>query len=263
MDKRDNNKKDKDNNNQGQEFKWRSLGFFSAEDYLIYIFKKTEKITSALYLVSGLLKDDEPLKWQLRDRGMELVTSSFSASSSIPQDRSIVIQSIFTSALETISLLNVAKISNLISEMNYTILVKEIDNVISLLRDRLAENAQNAGYVLSESFFKTGDMYSSTFKSESDLSRKVRSNTTFDTSTSGLATDQSFDPSINRANRTDRILAVLKEKNSATIKDVALIVSDCSEKTIQRELIELMNKGVVKRDGERRWSRYSLIQGSN
>ncbi len=258
MDNKDKDKKDKDSG-QGHEFKWRSLGFFSAEDYLIYIFKKTEKITAALYLVSGLLKDDEPLKWQLRDRGMDLVTSSFSISSSIPQDRSVVIQSIFTSALETISLLNVAKVSNLISEMNYSILVKEIDNVISLLRDRLAESAQNAGYVLSESFFKTGEMYSSSFKSEFGLSRKSKNDHAFSQNASNSDGVSNSNPSINRTNRTDRIIAVLKERNSATIKDVSLIVTDCSEKTIQRELIELMNKGLVKRDGERRWSRYSLI----
>jgi len=143
---------------------WRSLGFFSAEDYLIYIFKKTEKITAAIYLVSGLLKDDEPLKWELRDRGMDLLSSSFTASSSLPGDKNVVIQSLFTAALETVSLLNVAKISNLISEMNHHLLVREIDNVVTMLRDRLAQNAENAGYILSESFFKTPDLFSSGFK---------------------------------------------------------------------------------------------------
>mgnify|MGYP001620150877 FL=1 len=27
---------------------------------------KTEKLTSALYLVTGLISDQEPIKWQLR-----------------------------------------------------------------------------------------------------------------------------------------------------------------------------------------------------
>ena len=142
---------------------WKSLGFFSAEDYLIYIFKKTEKITSALYLVSGLLKDEEPMKWELRDKAMDLISSSFTASSSIPGDKNVVIQSIFSAALETISILNVAKVSHLISEMNHALLVREIDNVIGLLRDRLTKNAESAGYVLSESFFRTPAFFSSGF----------------------------------------------------------------------------------------------------
>src|SRR3954469_754593 len=106
----------KDNSAAGMNdpINWKSLGFFSAEDYLVYVFKKTEKITAALYLVSGLLKDEEPMKWELRDRGMDLLSSSFTASSSMPGDKNAVIQSLFSAALETISLLNVAHISNLV-----------------------------------------------------------------------------------------------------------------------------------------------------
>ncbi|MFA6295666.1 MAG: hypothetical protein WC666_04635, partial [Candidatus Paceibacterota bacterium] len=122
----------KDINNQpsfNDPINWKSLGFFSAEEYLVYVFKKVEKITAALYLVSGLLKDDEPIKWELRDRGIDLLSSSFNASSSVPGDRNAIIQSLFTAALETLSLLNVARISNLVSEMNHKLLVHEIDNV--------------------------------------------------------------------------------------------------------------------------------------
>src|SRR4029078_6296566 len=135
----------KDNKNTPQfndPLNWKSLGFFSAEDYLIYIFKKTEKIAAALYLVSGLLKDNEPLKWELRDKGMDLISSSFIASSSVPGDKNSVIQSLFAAALETMSLLNLARISNLVSEMNYKLLIKEIDHVVGMLRDRLAQNAE-------------------------------------------------------------------------------------------------------------------------
>ena len=89
MDKKDNIKDESFND----PLNWKSLGFFSAEDYLLYIFKKTEKITSAVYLVSGLLKDDEPLKWELRDKGMDLISSSFGAASSVPGDKNAVIQS--------------------------------------------------------------------------------------------------------------------------------------------------------------------------
>jgi hypothetical protein len=39
---------------------------------------------------------------------MDLISSSFGAASSIPGDKNAVIQSLFTAALETLSLLNVA-----------------------------------------------------------------------------------------------------------------------------------------------------------
>ncbi|MEK7641914.1 MAG: hypothetical protein AAB365_02885 [Patescibacteria group bacterium] len=260
---------DKNNNKEGftgDPLNWKSLGFFSAEEYLLYVFKKTEKITAAIYLVSGLLKDDEPMKWELRDHGMELMSSSFMASSNMPGDKSGVIQSLFTAALETISLLNVAKISNLISEMNHTLLVREIDNVVAMLRDRLAENAENAGYVLSENFFKTPDMFSTGFKSEQGAWRK-------DANTGHKGHDVVARASnlqnhkvleghssvqVKKGNRQEMIINVLKHQSNLTIKDFSKVIKDCSEKTIQRELIELVDKGVVKKEGERRWSRYSL-----
>ena len=229
---------------------WKSLGFFSGEDYLIYIFKKTEKITSALYLVSGLLKDEEPMKWELRDKGMDLLSSSFTASSSLPGDKNSVIQSLFTAALETISLLNVCHISHLISEMNHKILVREIDGVVNLLKDRLTASAESAGYVLSEQFFKTPSLFTSGFdKGHSSESREPKNKAI---GQGQVITQQK------KSNRQEQIISVLKGQSNLTIKDFSKVIKDCSEKTIQRELIELVDKGVIKKEGERRWSRYSL-----
>ncbi len=244
---------------------WKYLGFFTAEEYLLYIFKKTEKITAALYLVSGLLKDDEPIKWELRDRGVDLLSSSFTASSAVPGDKNIVIQSLFTAALETISLLNVAKLCNLVSEMNHKMLVKEIDNILGMLRDRLAQNAENAGYVLSESFFKTPDLFSSGFRSDQrelkgHLSDSYAENKPKDRSlTKSMASNNDSSDLQNKKNqRQESILSLLKGQSNLTIKDFSRVIKDCSEKTIQRELLDLVDKGVIKKEGERRWSKYSL-----
>jgi hypothetical protein len=62
----------------------------------------------------------------------------------------------------------------------------------------------------------------------------------------------------NKGSRRDRVIQVLRDKGSATIKDIIEVVTDCSEKTIQRELISLIKNNIVSREGERRWSKYSL-----
>lgn len=237
---------------------WKSLGFFSAEDYLVYIFKKTEKITSALYLVSSLLKDEEPIKWELRDKGMDLLSSSFTASSAVPGDKNAVIQSIFTAALETLSLLNVAHMSHLISEMNHRILVREIDQVVSLLKERLTASAESAGYVLSEQFFRTPDLFSSGFSIGQGTGIKDgKNNQTKSIKDKGVSQGQVMVQQ-KKSQRQEYIINVLKGQGNLTIKDFSKVIKDCSEKTIQRELLELVEKGVVKKEGERRWSRYSL-----
>ena len=58
--------------------------------------------------------------------------------------------------------------------------------------------------------------------------------------------------------RTKSIINIIKDNKSVTIKDISNIVQNISEKTIQRELASLVYSGTLKREGERRWSRYSL-----
>jgi hypothetical protein len=252
----------KNNNNPTPNFNdpisWKSIGFFSMEDYLVYIFKKTEKITAALYLVSGLLKDDEPLKWELRDRGMDMISSSFTASSNVPGDKNVVIQSLFTAALETISLLNVARVSNLISEMNHTLLVREIDQIIALMRDRLAQSAENAGYVLSEGFFKTPTLFASGFRPASKTNESAQHHEQSKNPLNQALNKGQPNKAGKKNQRQEDIIGVLKSQSDLTIKDFTKVIRDCSEKTIQRELLELVSRGVIKKQGERRWSRYSL-----
>src|ERR1700679_48070 len=98
--------------------KWKSIVFFNREDHLAFTFKKTEKITSALYLVSSLIKDTEPIKWELREKGVSLLSSAISMNAIEPRDRNSDIHAFFNSSLEILSLLNLAHIAGLVSEMN-------------------------------------------------------------------------------------------------------------------------------------------------
>jgi predicted transcriptional regulator len=58
--------------------------------------------------------------------------------------------------------------------------------------------------------------------------------------------------------RVSIILGMLKKNDNLSIKDISAVVKNCSEKTIQRELAALIEKGLVRKEGERRWSVYRL-----
>jgi Fic family protein len=60
------------------------------------------------------------------------------------------------------------------------------------------------------------------------------------------------------ADRQNLIIQLLKTKSDLTIKDFISTIKGCSSKTVQRELLKLVHLGVLKKAGERRWSRYSL-----
>lgn len=59
--------------------------------------------------------------------------------------------------------------------------------------------------------------------------------------------------------QTDRmslILQYVREHKNVSIKEIAKAIRDCSEKTIQRELGLLIQQGLIRKVGERRWSTY-------
>lgn len=56
--------------------------------------------------------------------------------------------------------------------------------------------------------------------------------------------------------RKDKIYHILKEKGELTIKDIAGVAPEYSEKTIQRDLVEMVQSGKLKKKGERRWTTY-------
>jgi hypothetical protein len=63
---------------------------------------------------------------------------------------------------------------------------------------------------------------------------------------------------LKNAERRNLIIEEIKIKGSVTIKDVSDKIKDVSEKTIQRELLKMVDENVLKKEGERRWSKYSL-----
>jgi hypothetical protein len=62
-----------------------------------------------------------------------------------------------------------------------------------------------------------------------------------------------------QSERTQTIIDYIKRHKKASIKELSLIITDCSEKTIQRELGILIAQGLVRKEGERRWSVYFIV----
>jgi predicted transcriptional regulator len=249
-----NNHKEQDPNS------WKPLGFFNGDGHLTFTFKKAEKITAALYLVSSLLKDNEPIKWDIREKGLEFLSSAIALNGAEPIDKNEVLQNLFSTSFETISVLNIASISGLVSEMNYSILKRELEAVVALLKQRVVEDASKAGYILSDSFFKTDDSlllrtesYKTIEKNQGALVQKAN-NTSREMQKDKVAIKDKKD------DRKTAIIELLNKQSNLTIKDFTKVIHNCSEKTIQRELLDLVSKGVVKKVGERRWSTYSLAK---
>lgn len=235
---------------------WRTIGLISGDEHLFYVFKKTEKIVTALYLVTNLVKDNDPLKWEIRERCMSLISSAIALASSDSQEKNSYLRFFLSSLLETRTFVNISFGSHIISKMNAEIIISEVDALVIHIKDRTLEDATRAGYILSKSFFATESPSRTDDKGQDEktvpmpFAQKEKSEASF--------RKVLQDNDLQKDSRKSSILELLKKQPNMTIKDITKVISDCSPKTIQRELLDLVRAGVVKKDGDRRWSRYSL-----
>src|SRR3989338_6388575 len=77
-------------------------------------YSKTQKLITALYMVTDIIDKDEPIRHKLRTLGIEIISDMHS----VPAEAGNKIA-------ETVSFLNIASAMNFISEMNCSILKKE------------------------------------------------------------------------------------------------------------------------------------------
>ncbi len=207
-----------------------------------FITQKTQKIVSALYLITDIIKDNDIMKWEIREEGVLMVSKCLMIDTSFPVEKDHATKLFLASLEKVILFLNISQTSFLISKMNTSIVIAEIESLIHFITKENKENSL-PGYILSDNFFAQ-ELESKNDKGQ-DLLLK-----TFSKDDSKIMPKSS--------DRKDSIIGLLKKDSNLTIKDFTKVIKDCSEKTIQRELISLVKKGVVKRMGERRWSTYSL-----
>jgi predicted transcriptional regulator len=238
---------------------WRNIGLISGDEHLLYVFKKTERIVTALYLVTNLIKDNDPLKWEIRERCMSLISSTVALASWDSQEKNSYLRFLLASLLETRTFISISLGSHIISQMNAEIISAEIDALAVHIKDRALEDATKAGYVLSKSFFTTESGGTVSKTDDKGQKEKVTGGKIYSESRTSMSfKDGSKIDDIQKNNRRNLILSALRNQPNLTIKDIAQSVPDCSIKTVQRELVDMVKVGLVKKEGDRRWSKYSI-----
>ncbi len=251
--------------------------------------KKTEKLVTALYMVTDCMDTDDALKAKLRQLGVELLSDMYKLSTLSPMDKHTHISSSLARIDEILSFVEITYTIGFISEMNTTILKKEFTILISELESHL-EKDKHFTFTLDEKMFELPELSSAKqdfnyanqhYTKDTPIGQTGKRTpfnvTSFINNKSLLQTSQLKKTTSHSANlaerqeRTNKIISIIKdlstlpapegqaEKKDVSIKDISLVFTDCSEKTIQRELNSLVLKGQLRKIGAKRWSRYSII----
>ena len=234
--------------------------------YLIFFTKKVEKITSALYLVTDHLNNREPLKWDIREKGTNLLSNVMKLNNYLMADKLKIFSNISFELFEVISLLELTTTSKLISEENLEVFKREIELLLSLIKNNSDKISNQFSSYIGGDYFKVKDKSLRPKEIKSVLaSLKDKNYDKGHIKSKGQSSLEGGNINVNKISnsekkdsRREKITNILSKGQKLTIKDISKIITDCSEKTIQRELKEMMKNNLLKKEGERRWSRYSL-----
>lgn len=247
-------------------------------------YTKTNKLITALYIVTDIIDKDEPLRNKLRTLGVEII-------SDINGD--VAKASIKIS--EVMSFLGIASDIHIISEMNCNILKKEFselnNSILSALKEK-GENKFNLNQNINLKDFFLEELPSPVSRSEpvkdthnrstrvgvqkaGNLMKALNSVSMSDRNhaSSKPVRGEDFD-NLKKERRSELISIIKILGGDATIKDIkdkiktipatragtgkpSPLVS-CGEKTLQRELVSMVKDGVLNKSGEKRWSRYRV-----
>jgi hypothetical protein len=256
----------------------------------ILAYTKTNKLITALYIVTDILDKNEPLKSKLRDLGTGVVsdvnTNSIQAIKKIS---------------EIVSFLDIASAVKMISEMNCNILKKEFIE----LNKSIKEYTKHGDTSWLEEFVshpvptdfsqeqETKTYLTKTYQGQNlsvhtgtrigvqkgstlmkALSDKVPSLSNTPHVRLNHSTGEDFN--VLKKHRRDEIIKIISGNKQAlsmgglTISDIrngakalsaggaSSTLTSCSEKTLQRELVSMVHENVLKKTGEKRWSKYFI-----
>ena len=259
--------------------------------HFTYVYKKTEKLVTALYMITNFIKDNEPLKWKFRDNALKLLSLNRAFTTVSLSDRKDCIKEYQGIAGEIVSLASIASHSGLISEMNGAVLSREFNSLISHMEKDENRKLNEETVLLDPGFFNVAHtavaaprpshthsenvLYTPSQKTH-DTSHgnpvfdkghipektEVKTETAINTKPEYLSLkevkERTVKPAESKDSRQAVILKILSKKGGLNVKDFEDSIKGVSTKTIQRELLSMVASGVLKKEGERRWSTYSL-----
>lgn len=196
--------------------------------------EQIKKLTAALYRVTDRMDDVEPLKWKLREHALQLNELYFQDESSLSfgelERRGKMIAPLLKSIIR---MLELAMYTAFVSRINFEVLVREYRE-------------------LEKMIFQTSDYPQIEEQKEAE---KPSSKAPLRQHPEGQKSDKKT-----VSERQEKILTFLAEKQSASVGDLTSIFdTGLSEKTVQRDLNDLVVSGKVRAEGNRRWRRYYFI----
>ncbi len=235
------------------------------------IYNKSNKLAAAVFLVSDLIDRSDDLKIKIKRLSLDIVSLSVNLKDTSYFDAQKIFGEIEKKTLELMSLLDIASVAQLVSKMNAEILKEEFNSFLKELNNFFVSLNSNTSLSIKNIFddqnFSNPNKDYLNREGVQDVPVQENNNKLIEHSVNNNSAPSVYIKNTNTNNkshkrkdvRKETIFDFIKGHGEVSIKDIVPNIVGCSEKTIQRELMVLIKEGKIKKEGERRWSKYSII----
>ena len=211
----------------------------------VFIYKKAERLAKAIHLIAPAFAESVSLRNRIDAIAIGLVDAAI-----LPSGAARMALSRELLALS--SVLSIARTGGLLSPMNAELIAREAHILLQ----------EVAAYEEPRLFLDETPTLSGIAKkafAREPMQRPIAGKRHIQPKVGSLPAKKDIENiSDIQKDRREAVLSVIKNNGKASIKDISTLIRGVSEKTIQRELLALIAAGRVLKQGERRWSTYSL-----
>lgn len=251
------------------------IGIFKKTDNLV-LYKKSERICAAAFVISDGVAS-EALRERIRSEALNVFSGVRDA---IARRGAVMPADADRLALGAVSLASILELAcrvGEITESNYALMRQECVRLAEALADASARAADSIDPRILDSGLREPQLPVAVsparvrheprpLTGEIPLKGQIKDTpqaaAKYPLSFKGSLKDLMGSLASSIEDRESKIIEIVKAKEKVSIKDILDAVPGVGEKTIQRALISLVTRGVLKKEGERRWSRYGLAQAT-
>src|SRR3989339_1119525 len=228
------------------------------KDIYGYVTDRIQKLTAALYRVTDLLSDKEPIKWTLRDKALNLYDDLVSVKN--VKDKDSLLDNSLKNFAQIIKSLELISAGVCVSNLNFEILKREYLFLKNFVEGKKTDITYDSKILLD--LASLGKSLPSIFdldgRKQRELPEKSQVYPVSDRVYPVIneVGSQEIDPQ----SRKGKVLDFLKNGPAKSVNEIAVIFNgETSDKSIQRDLLDLVKIGKISAIGDKRWRKYGII----
>jgi len=240
--------------------------------------KRAERTATAIHMVSNFISKDNSLRSDIRRHSLRVIKNLYKCITCDAYDQQFFLEEALVNIEYVVTAMSIARATGAVSEMNTNILESALRTLGAQIHGQL-QIALRYEQKFSNTIAPTIDketlleFLQETVSSDSaidegfqqQLQEALINKTTFKTTQNDTETKRQskrhsdLKPlSETAGDRREKIREIISVKGDTTIKDIATRITNCSEKTLQRDLVQLIKDNIIEKEGNKRWSIYRI-----